>query len=283
MTSRTYEFRPLGIIELIDQGFHIYRSHFLTLFMIALVPYVLFGAMQGYGTAMVGPVDPKAVDPNQALMSIVVSLVGALVMAVGQWMAAAASTQAVSGAVLQRPIAFGGAYAAVGNRIGPFIVLLIQLVLVYTAGLLACCIGIIPASILTSLAIAALMIERLAPSDAILRSYTMVKADFWRAAGLLILMGLISLVVVGGVTTAIEVAKGFVPATNNPTNPMYIGLTVGAQALTSVVAAFVAPLATAVTTLYYFDLRVRNEAFDLYRLEDALYGYSESREAAGGA
>ena len=103
----------------------------------------------------------------------------------------------------------------------------------------------------------AVMVEGLKPVDALKRSFTLVKDSWWRVFGvalvvLLVLMGL-GLVL----TIPFGVASGLAaPEETNAVGNAFVFLAGMA------VSVFVPPVASIATTLLYFDLRVRKEAYD---------------------
>jgi hypothetical protein len=107
---------------------------------------------------------------------------------------------------------------------------------------------------------AAIVAERAGPFGAMGRSWELTRGHWWRVFGTLVVVGLISLVlylaVVGGLGGAI--------ATNDDMSEFtYATLT---TALTVILFAILYPLVASIVTVIYYDLRVRNEGFDLHLL-----------------
>lgn len=273
MTSRSYEFRPLTILELIDQGFHIYRSHFQTFFMIAVIPCALFGLIQGYITALlIGPIDPDSFPMTWAMMAHVAIIVGGLLAAVGQWVAGAALTWSVAESSVGRPVSISASYSSLVNRAWSLGSLVIRLVLLHLLGLFGCYFGVMIAFAFTSLSNATLCIERVSPDHSLDRSFAMVKSDFGRATKLFALLGVLFVVAVVGMGSPVSLIQF-----GHSAELVFLPLSVAGQVVFSLAAAMFAPFATAVITLYYFDLRVRNEDFNRAQLVEALSGQGSDR------
>jgi hypothetical protein len=113
------------------------------------------------------------------------------------------------------------------------------------------------------LAVPPLMLEPIGVRDALGRSWTLTRQQFWRTFGIALLTVVISQIIGGmvGVPFSIVGAIGSVVTSNVE---IALLIVVAANALSSVVsAAFVSPFTSAVASLQYVDQRIRKEGFDV--------------------
>jgi hypothetical protein len=111
--------------------------------------------------------------------------------------------------------------------------------------------------VMYSVAVPALLLERIGPARALRRSFRLVRGRWWPTAGAL-LVGYLLISILGAlVTAAIMVIPAVVAEDNTLAGALgaVVGGTVGSVLTT--------PYSAAVVTLLYFDLRVRKEGLDL--------------------
>ena len=129
-------------------------------------------------------------------------------------------------------------------------------------------------SVKWSVAFAAIVSERAGPFSAIGRSWELTRGHWWRTFGTLLVLGLLSLVLY----LAIVAGLGSAIATNQDMSEVtYATLTV---ALTIVLFAILYPLIAAIISVMYYDLRVRNEGFDLQLLAQGVGADTSRFESA---
>ncbi|HYM50925.1 MAG TPA: hypothetical protein VET65_10205 [Candidatus Limnocylindrales bacterium] len=111
-----------------------------------------------------------------------------------------------------------------------------------------------------SMALAAMFAENLGPIRALRRSWNLVRGDFWRTLGILVvlylLMVVLSLALGGTFSVVFSLLPGLSPG-------LRLSLS---QVASNLVQAAIAPVPALAITLYYFDLRVRHEGYDLDEL-----------------
>jgi Membrane domain of glycerophosphoryl diester phosphodiesterase len=193
---------------------------------------------------------------------------------------------AVENEYLGRATDLAGTYKRIAGRITPLLGLMgLQLLVVVGADVLpsalgsymtvssrgnpatSCLVGLVQivapvtylyVSVRLQLALPAGVVEGLGPVRALSRSWELVKGNWWRTFGLLTFtLGLLSLVISEGPGLLIKTAlSSFVHL--DATGDQAITLAVG-----GITTLLFLPLQYLVTTLYYFDLRVRRESFDL--------------------
>jgi len=115
-----------------------------------------------------------------------------------------------------------------------------------------------------AVAVPALVIERTGPIASLNRSRRLVKGSWWRTAAVILVAALITAFaqgLIGGVLTGVALAS------SNPSLLFAVMITVLA---TIVSAVLLQPFAAAVTTVLYYDLRIRREGYDLELLAEEL-------------
>jgi hypothetical protein len=155
---------------------------------------------------------------------------------------------------------FGGAMAGINND-ALNVILIIGMVILFIAGyLLLIVLMLAPGVYFSARWIAAgpsLLIEQLGPIDALQRSWNLTKEQVWRSILYLILLSLFSFLVIGvPLAVSQQIAMLLMPSQ------------VAAILIISTVASYLLNLlyqpfyATGVV-MFYYDLRVRNEAYDV--------------------
>jgi hypothetical protein len=262
--------RPLGLGEILDEVFRVYRRHFGLLAGIALVLAVptllvqvasgsaasfgflltLLGGLGNPGT-LAGQEPPA--PPNLVLLGLTyLVLLATIPFTLG------AITSAAIDLVQGRPTGIRRALAAVGRRYWALLALLL-LFAVMTPMFICLPLGIW-LGVRWVAAIAVVLAEGTGPIRALDRSWTLTRGNFWRLFGILLVMYLLQSVVSGALgvfALPVAVLVPFVPAVLRGA----ILLTVEALA-----GAVVQPVIYLTVVLLYFDLRVRREDFDLDQL-----------------
>jgi hypothetical protein len=253
----------------------------------------------------------SAAFPILGLWYIVV-LALSLVYWLLQSLSQGALTAAIANSYMDRPVSFGQAYSSMLKRIGPLLgaiglqVLIgiaifspfIILLLLSMASMLASattgtgggssgsyeaasiglmCIAfllIVPLGVLAiyvfvrlSVIVPALMVEGAGPVQALKRSWALINNSWWRTVGLLVLLGLLNYVISEGPAYFIT---GIIGLFMRWLDPLTLSaVTAGVQVFTSLIYI---PVELSAVTLYYFDLRVRKEGFDLEAAIDRQFG-----------
>jgi hypothetical protein len=239
---------------------------------------------------------------------IILGVVGGLL----QYLSQGALTAAVADSYLERPVSFSGAYRTMSQHIGPLLgaiglqvliaigifapIALIAFLAVLAAGnsgsdsgatagiCLAFCL-IVPAfalyayvSVRLSVAVPAIMVESLGPRQGLRRSWGLILNSWWRTAGLLFLLGIFNYIISVGPAALIT---GIAVIVTKSLDPVVINSISGAVAVLA--AMFYIPLQLITMTLYYFDLRVRKEGFDLETAMQQRYWPQQPLPAGAGA
>jgi hypothetical protein len=235
--------RPMGLLEIIDQAFRLYRANFWLFFAIAAVVYIPLGVLQAIPTF--GVVVAAVLSPLTYLLSV-----GAL-------------TWAVSERYLGRPASMGEAYTFVAQRFGAFFVTMLCTYLLLAAGLLALFVGVIIVGFWVAFTTQVLVVEGKRNFAAIWRSKFLIGEGVWGQVFVLgLVLGLIG-AAIGGVLSGL----GALPlAFGRESTLLWLGSGLG-QGLGQ---ALVQPLTLIGTVLLYYDSRIRKEGFDLQMLAQEL-------------
>jgi hypothetical protein len=270
----TLDLRPLSLGELLDRTFFLYRRNFLLFAGISAIPYlIIIGATAGFVTigrfaGAVPPISPNHL-PNMGLAIgtigggfFVVILIFLLLLLLSAGATVFAVAEIYAG---RRPKIRGVFRHALSKLVIILGVMLLSLLIVMPALILLIIPGIYVGCRL-SVGTAAALVEDLGPMAAIRRSFGLTKGFAGRAFLIILLAVAMSwaIVAVFQIPFLILIAA----SAKNPvllifwTILMEIGNFCGSVA--------VAPVSTIGFALFYYDLRVRKEAFDLQMMMQAI-------------
>jgi hypothetical protein len=283
--------RPLGVGDLLDELFALYRRGFKPLIGIAAVVHVplalvtlpLIPAYAGW----MGRFSENANAAVAALSELAGGLVAVLVVAViavaiGSILELAATCYAVSALYLGEPVRIGDAYGRAIGRFWPLFRLMLLLGLVFLSLGIVSMVAVFAPALLClslpaafalgtyllvywSLAVPALALEEdLGAAGALSRSYSLVKGAWWRTFAALVVLwfllfvlqmvaSLLVTAVVGGLQAVLAPAASVQP----------VWLLVLNSLLSSAINLLFGPFPWIGLTLLYYDRRVRTEGFDL--------------------
>ncbi|HEY6522442.1 MAG TPA: hypothetical protein VIY10_01665 [Solirubrobacteraceae bacterium] len=266
--------RPLRVGEILDASIKLYARNARTLIgaaAVAVIPLQLISAvvlMSVYSSGQDIPAGfsgafktvPAADASARAGASGITTLVSVLMIA----FVSAVCVQAVSSAYLDHPLSSRESIRFGARRFLPLLAMLIVLYIGLGIGFVLLVIPGIWLYAAWGVATPALMIERLGPFRALGRSRRLVKGRWWAAAGVLLFSFLMTTILTGivtGVLTAIALTS------SNPS----VSFAVLISLLSGVVSGLVVqPFQATVTTVLYYDLRVRHEGYDLHLLAEQL-------------
>ena len=244
----TYQLRPLSFGELLDGALVLLRRHFGLVLSIAVV-------CEGIPTAMDVYIDLT----GGASLNSGLSLLDRLLTLVGSVLVTGATVRVVSEAYLGRSPLFGDAMRFAGSRFGTILgANIMSGILTFLATLALVIPGIVVACGY-SVAAEAAALESGSSSEALRRSWELTKGFRWKALGLgVVSIGLILVVYVGA-----GVLGGILGGVMG-------GLDMVLAVLGACVSLLIYPVISCVFTVFYYDLRVRKEGFDLEMLSRQL-------------
>jgi hypothetical protein len=274
--SYTPQLRPLSVGEILDAGFRLLKARFVTLVLCVLVPVV---PLEIVSTALQASVDPNAFDLDSTeTVSGGTVLAGTLIAFALQFAAAAlavaACFKAISAAYLGERAGVGESLRYALGRVLPLLVAYVLIAIVVLLGLFALIIPGVWLATKLSMTFPAVVFERRGPFSAIGRSWSLTGGNFWRTLGTLIVVFLIAFVlqlVFGGVV-------GGILGASSSTSELTVAIVLTLVNLITLALTY--PLWASVTTVLYYDLRVRNEGFDLQLLAQGMGADAARFEAA---
>jgi len=245
----TFELRPLSTGEILDGSLALLRRHFGLLFGIAV-------ACQGVPTALDVYIDLAGGSPAHPALA----LLDRVLNGIGTLLVTGATVRAVSEAYLGRVPQLNDAVGYAAGKLGVIfgatfasgvVVLLASLALIIPGIVVFCGYSVAGQ-------VAALEPLR-ASTDALRRSWGLTKGFKGKAFVLWVVSIALILMVVTGVGLVGGLAAGLVG-----------GLEAMVTVVLAVATLLIYPLITCVFTLFYYDLRVRKEGFDLEVLSSQL-------------
>jgi hypothetical protein len=271
----TFDLRPLSLGEILDRTFTLYRSYFLLFVGISAIPRVLLLILNlaqvfvlipmGIPMGGVGGQRPPAAPEAMLKMLGVMMVIGTLAFVVGLLviiLSQGATIIAVSEIYLGRTITIAESFRRVRSEMGTLLGLLILNFLAIVAGFLFLIIPGIYVMCRLMVCVPAALSENVGPVESMERSFALTKDNAGRSFLILVLnfaqaMG-------AAMLFAAPFQIGVLFSKNSP------GLMTFWLAMTQV-GGFVAnvlvmPVVTIASAVFYYDLRVRKEAFDLQLL-----------------
>lgn len=275
--------RPLGVGDIFDEGFDLYKRNFVFLLLATAIVVVPLSI----GTALVLPrllpflydlfsVTTSSGDAfGASLVRVLAEVVFALPLSL---LADAPLVAACSALYLDRPVTLRQVYGHCLRRLPGLLVVVVLGCLALDVGILFCFIGAAIAGTLYLFSLHAILMEGRSGLGALKRSAGLVSGYGSRIFGCLILINLIVSAVQTGVTLPLDyffsAVLKFTPAavsalTDPATDTTTRGLIV--QAITGGLATMLLkPFIVCVVTALYYDLRVRKEGYDVELMAEGL-------------
>ena len=277
----TLDLRPLSIGQLLDRTFSLYRRNFLLFIGISAIPQLLVLAMQLAQIAFMPtrvPIQPTTTTDFQVAGSgfstggvlgfLGVAIVGLIVYVFAYLFSQGGTVFAVSELYLGRATTIGQSLGRVRGELGSlFGVIILNGLVTGVAFLLLIIPGIYMACRLC-VCIPAALLENLGPRESLERSFGLTKENAGRAFLILLLYSVILYAAL--FLFDIPFAIGIQVESHNPS--MVRLLTALMQVGNFVAGVLVTPVLTIASSIFYFDLRVRKEAFDLQLMMNPLAG-----------
>lgn len=255
--------RPLGIGETLDVAIKITTRNFAPLAKIvafivgplSLVQVLVTSSAPASPFLIRNPDGTVTFETEDVWTPLAGIGVGLIVAMLASLLATAACFLVIADAYLGRPVDWRASVSYAGHRLHSVIWVSILAGLVTVGGLVLCVIPGIWLAILFTVAVPALLTEDLRGRKALGRSKALVTGRWWPTLAIVVLSTIFAGIVSGGFEAVAGAAD---PETTGGIIASWIAKTV-ASILTT-------PFSAAVTTVLYFDYRVRKEAFDLLLL-----------------
>lgn len=263
--------RPLGLGEILDDIFRIYRRHFGLLCAISLLVSVpslliqfatgsvanlgfLFNVFGNLGNPQSSSTLVAPGRPNLQLFGLsYLVLLALLPFSIG------AVSRAAIDIALGNPVSVRSAFAGVARRywalLGQTLIVVVAIVPLVLCFPVAIWIGV-----RWVVGVPALLAEGIGPLKGLGRSWTLTRGNWWRLFGTLLLVYLLQ-AAISTALGALGLPLGFAIPFISPVVRAAIVLTVS-----TVAGALTLPVVYLCIVLLYFDLRIRREHFDLDQL-----------------
>jgi hypothetical protein len=218
-----------------------------------------FNLAQTFIKGVKEPNAPSAASASLGVALIVVGLGSIIVYVVAYLFAHGGTVYAVSDLYLGRPTSIGASLGRMRGQAGSLLGVLILNGLAMFAGLILLIIPGIYVGCRLSTCVPAALLENLGPRDSLERSFRLTKDNAGRA---FVIYCLYAAIFYGlFLLLAFPFLIAFAMSAKNP--GMARNWLALSQCGTSVATILVTPIFTIATTVFYYDLRVRKEAFDL--------------------
>lgn len=271
--TETHALQAMSFSEILDGMFSLYRKHFPLFFRIVIVYFILSYVLDKITMFFLyGSLTGENI-PALFVMIFVSSLITILV--------SGALSYASAEVVLGRTITTNAAYQHTLSKYFPLLVCYI-ICMVACVGLFATCIGI-PFSVFLfirwSVYSLPILIEDHSALGALRRSGELVKNMWWRVFGIVLAMLLIYLMIQSILSNSfgivfflltdisglqdLGILETFMKVFAPTPDVIGWGLYFIRSFITTAIEAITIPIITIGSTLLYFDLRVRKEAYDL--------------------
>jgi hypothetical protein len=265
--------RPLRVGEILDAAIKVYLRNARVLMaaaasvvipLQALTAIVLMstytsGADITVGFSSIGTTVTQAQADARLGASAITELASLLASA----FVLAASVKAVSDSYLGQPADYRTSIRFAARRLLPLLTMLILSYLGLIVGFIALVIPGIWLYASWSVATPALLIEHANPIRALGRSLRLVRGRWWPTAGVLLISALM-VAVIGGVIEGLLTAV----ALTSHRSIVFAAISVALAGAVSTILLH--PFSAAVTTVLYYDLRVRHEGLDVQLLAEQL-------------
>ena len=297
--------RPLGLGEILDGAISYIRANpvatlglaaiVITITQLIQLPASAFAVnrLTGLATTPDGQVAPEAAFGAIAGSFSSVAL-GGLVSFIATTVLSGLLIAVLGQAVLGRRMSIGEAWAAVRRRIPGligltllttlllglvFVVAFVPMLITVVAGAPGAVVGILAVlfvlaaigavvylGVSWSLAAPAYVLEGIGVTDALRRSFRLVRKQWWRVFGILLLGGLIAMTISFILSLPFTFAAGAVGGSSVLGDPLaemsVLGLVVTAVG-TIIATTVTAPFSAGISGLLYLDQRIRREALDI--------------------
>lgn len=254
--------RPLAVGEILDGAFTTMRLYpRATLGLSAIVASI--GAIAQFVLALA--VRNAAGSGSFTALALGVALLGLLINGLASLVLTGMLTVVISEAVLGRPIALGHVWARVRPRITSLVGASILVGLTVLLGTIAFIVPGVYLAVALAFTTPALILEGQKVTGAMGRSRALVKGDWWRVLGILILAALIANFVSTVIALPFVFLSGATSSFGFGAEPVQLGITaLLLQAVGQILArTMTAPITAGVTVLLYIDRRMRREGLDV--------------------
>jgi hypothetical protein len=253
----------LSVGEILDRTFTLYRRNFLLFFGITAIPYMLnlvlnlvrllyFRDFTSAGIKGAGAT--ATLSGSYFLMMLIAAAVGLVVYLFSQGATILAVTELYLGRTTSMASALGRVWDELGTLFGVVVLnglaVGVGLILLVIPGLYMMCRLLV--------CVPAALVENLGPRESLSRSFDLTRDNAGRA--FLLFLVYMCLVFAGGTLTGLLLLPVAVSHQDPSVMRLWGSLSLVAQTL---INSLVSPIFLIACAVFYFDLRIRKEAFDL--------------------
>jgi hypothetical protein len=261
------DLRPLSLGEILDRTFSLYRSNFLLFMGITAIPQLLILAVHLAQLLLFGYIGTTRIDPTRTALSggmaagaLLSGLLATVVYIAAYLFAQGGTVYAVSELYLGRTTTIGESLRRMrGQAMNLFgvtllngIAILVGLILLIVPGIWLACrlIVCVPAALL----------EDLGARDSLERSYRLTEDSAGRAFVIYLIYFVMAIIAATLFTYPFDVMVALSAVRHPESVRTWLAL---AQVGNTIGETLITPILLIATAIFYFDLRVRKEAFDL--------------------
>lgn len=252
--------RPLGVGEILDTAFRVYRNRFKDLIIAVSIPMVPLIALQVLVSLSARTDTTTTSTGTSTNVNLVLGGFGAtlLIGLIAGALAEGASVRILADQYLGTSTTWQESLRFAFGRLGSIVWVALLVGVLELIGLFICVIPGVYLWAAFAVAMPVLLIENAKGSRALSRSRLLVSGRWWPTFGTLLVVWLLASFL-RGISSAL-LTGGFVLSSG-------VNTSTAATALSGVISGIVtivfAPLTAAVITIIYFDLRIRKEGFDV--------------------
>jgi hypothetical protein len=282
MESGSAQIGPRSGGKILDLGFNIYFGNLSRLLLASAVIAVPLGLILiGINVVAFGEPGPgdelglveigdtlKRVDYN---LFTALQVAGIGVSIIAYLLIIGASYTAANEAYFSRPVSVRHSVGVALRRMHSLIWVSLLTAISIVLGLLALIVGAFVVYTLLAVTVPALLVEDRRGTKALRRSWNLVRNNGWRTFLVLVVAGIFTGLVQAVASLVGEVASGLA----DENIEIWVAIV---QGLSALALAFAASFSAVITTVIYYDLRIRKEGFDIELMTARL----EAGDAAAG-
>ncbi len=247
------DLRPLSLGEILDRTFFLYRRHFLVFMGICGIPELIVLA---FTLARLFTVNSAS---GSISFSVILTLLLLAANVLAYLLSQGGTILAVSDFYLGRPASIGGALRRVASELAPLLGVIVLNGLAIMGGLILLVIPGIYVACRLLICVAVALIENKGPRDSLSRSWELTRDNAGGAFVILLLWVVIAYAALGLFALPFSI-----PLALSIRNPGMLQFwTALVQVGSTIATVLTRPVLLIATSIFYYDLRVRKEAFDI--------------------
>jgi hypothetical protein len=253
---------PRGLGDILSTAFEVYRANaakLIVIVAIVVVPLALLASLFANvvfdvetTTVEIGGQQVTTIDSQGVFTSLIAAAIGAVIAFVMGFVLQAAVTRAAAQAVIGDPVDAEASYRYGFKRLGSVILVSLLVGLILLGGFILLIIPGLIFMVFLAVTIPALVVENKRGTDALGRSWNLVKGAFWHVLGTILVAGII-VSLISGIISAIGGDNFLV-----------------SWIFTSIAQIITVPFSALVSVILYLDLRARQESLTADRLRSEI-------------